>query len=170
MGEEIPSVGLTGSYLYKLLKKKLKISHFKDVYSADTIPIEFLNSRGEPRTCIVNCARSNERGTHFLTLLVRENDILVFDSLALQIKNVAPGLYPRLKQSRKRIKYAFSRPLQDFSSAFCGIYCAYFCAYLSRDQFPNGRDKLKILEEGGEGGKNDDNVLFNLNALIKNNR
>lgn len=167
-GESL-SIGLTGGYLFNLLKEKLEIEHFQDVYSADTVPLKFLKSKGKPRTCIVNCAESSDRGTHFITLLVRPSDILVLDSLSLNLQTVASALYKLMLQSKKQINYAFTRPLQDLSSAFCGLYCAYFCVYLSRGRFNKGRDKLETIEEGGKGKDNDRRILNNLNLLIRKN-
>jgi hypothetical protein len=137
-------VGLTGTYLYEVLKKRLKVELFDDVYSADKVPLGRLSDAAsrQSRVCIVNCSTSLQPGSHFVALLIQANDILVLDSLALALSKVSPVLEKRLLKSKKKISYAFDSPLQSLTSGFCGIYCMYFCLRICRLQFPKGRRLL----------------------------
>jgi hypothetical protein len=87
-------IGLTGTYLYEVLKKRLKVTLFDDVYSADKVPLGRLSdtSSRQSRVCIVNCSTSLQPGSHFVALLIQADDILVLDSLALALSKVSPVL------------------------------------------------------------------------------
>lgn len=161
-------VGLTGQYLYDALKTALKLHLFCDVYSADKIPLKTLRQKNRPCLCIINCSVSARPGTHFITLLVRRKNILVLDSLSLDLERMAPALLNRLNKSGKKIKYAFHSPLQDLTSAFCGIYCLFFCVFLSKTQFPKGRERLgKFLH--WPCSRNDNVALENFKHLVISN-
>lgn len=166
--ESPPPVGLTGQYLYDTLKNDLKLELFCDVYSADKIPLKTLRQKDAPCLCILNCSVSTRPGSHFITLLVRRKDILVLDSLSLNLEQMAPVLLKRLNKSDKKIKYAFHCPLQDLTSAFCGIYCLFFCVFLSKSEFPKGRTKIgKFLP--WPCSKNDDIALESFKSLVASN-
>ena len=170
-GKASGGIGLTGTYLHKVLRKKLKLRLFEDVYSADKVPAPLLNGEG-PRLCIVNCSTALEPGSHFITLLIRSKGILVLDSLALSLSKASPTLHRHLLKSGKEIEYAFDTPLQSLTSAFCGIYCMYFCTYISESQFPKGRKHLLPFdaEAGFASSANDRTVLHNFKMLINKNR
>ena len=57
--------GLSNAYIYKVLKKQLKLSRFVDVYSADTINVELLRDM-DKFTFVCNLAKVGMPGTHFV--------------------------------------------------------------------------------------------------------
>jgi hypothetical protein len=166
-------VCLTGTYLYEVLKKRLKVELFDDVYSADKVPLGHLSDAAsrQSRVCIVNCSTSLQAGSHFVALLIQADDILVPDSLALALSKVSPVLEKRLLKSKKKISYAFETPLQSLTSGFCGIYCMYFCLRICQLQFPKGRRLLIPFDarNGFTTDKNDKIVMHNFLLLINKN-
>lgn len=161
------SGGLSNHYLFDLMSKTLSLDRFAGVFAADTIPKKVLTSRGMPLLCIVNTAKLSERGRHFITLLIKKDEIIVLDSLSLDLADKSRSLERRLNRSGKHITNAFSAPMQSDSSLMCGVYCAYFCMFLRRREFPD-RSSLKPLKYG-QLAANDKAVVHNVSQLIKNN-
>lgn len=117
--------GLSNLYILNFLGK-LKLKHWKGVFSSDNIP-KF--KKDENYAIIVNLSRSNEHGSHFIVLAQRRGQVFVFDSLALP--------YSLLPQSIQKIMTHFNtisiltKPIQSTHSLYCGFYCIYFILYLS---------------------------------------
>lgn len=161
-------VGLTNIYLIKLLRDKLAIKKFVDVFSADTIPFKLLVDRqGKEKIFIANTATLAEKGEHFICILVQRDELTIYDSLALNLQTASPEIFSVCKKSGKKITLALSRPIQAETSAFCGVYCIYFVLMLCPEQFPN-RLKLKKFNKS-DLTKNDDIVLNNVTSLINSN-
>ena len=158
-------LGITNRYIDDLLNG-LGLSLYRGVYSADTIPSHVLDCTNNC-TCIVNTSKKGEKGMHFITLYVNKNTITIFDSLSLELGLVSTSLANSLSKSKKRIKYALKYPTQNISSAMCGFYCCFYVLMFENERFPI-RSGVKDSTYN-EGDKNDDTVVENICALIKNN-
>ena len=161
-------VGLTNIYLNKLLRDKLAVKKFVDVFSADTIPFKLLaDKQHAEKILIANTATLAEKGEHFICILVQQDELTIYDSLALNLQTASPEIYSACKKSGKKIAFALSRPVQAETSAFCGVYCIYFVLMLCPEQFPK-RQKVKKFNKANLA-KNDDIVLENVTTLINSN-
>lgn len=160
--------GLSNVYIYSVLKNKLNVRSFDDVYSADNVPEKLLKQkRKRQKSCVVNLSKAGDKGTHFIVLSIEADAITIYDSLSLPLKQFSPSLYNALKKSGKSIKRAIKKPIQNMDSSFCGFYCIYFVLSLARDQFPSRDDVLKFVNQPAY--VNDKIVMDNIYGIIKNN-
>lgn len=158
--------GLSNIYISKLLKDQLKVKTFRGVYSADSIPKSLLGNSAKS-SCIVNLSNRDEKGSHFITLVVDEKSITVYDSLNLPTEVLTPDILKRLESSKKKIRYALKSPIQDISSSFCGFYCIFYVLMNAGEQFSVKYRIRPFIPKPHR--KNDAIVIENIIQLIKNN-
>jgi len=74
---------------------------------------------------IVNLSNEDEPGTHFVAIIVHNNVMIYFDSLALT--NIFFFNYVKKMLCQKRnMQYLVNRkPIQCSTSNFCGFFCIY---------------------------------------------
>jgi len=159
--------GVSNGYIFDVLKNKLKVKKFLDVFSADTIPTRTLRAKEGDKVCIVNLSKLDEIGTHFITLHIRPKDIIIYDSLDLNLKIFSPTLWNHLRRGKKRLVNGIGRQLQPEDSQFCGFYCIYFTLLISEDQFSNRKGLVRFKKNPVK--KNDDIVMRNIKTLLLNN-
>lgn len=161
--------GISNGYIYNMLKKRLKVRIFEDVFSADTIPASLLRqqSGGAGKVCIVNLAKADDAGTHFIALHILPEKIVIYDSLHLNLNLFSPALWKHLKRSKKSLVSGMKYPLQTVQSQFCGFYCIYFTLYLAKRQFANRQGLLNFYKQECE--ENDSIVIKNIRTMIKRN-
>ena len=111
--------GISNRFIESVLKPTCE--NFRGVFSADTIPTELLNSNNFSIVC--NMSGVNERGSHFVTILVKPDQVFYIDSLGLP--PIIPEMYNFLQRLRKPMVFN-SKQVQDFSSKFCGFFCILF--------------------------------------------
>lgn len=95
------------------------LPHFVGVYSIDTFPKKLKN-----RTFfITNLSKSNELGTHWITIIKSEPQLIeIFDSLGTKIEL----LKPYLKFHKKPVVIYNEGAFQLSTSASCGFFAIMF--------------------------------------------
>ena len=111
-------------------------------YSKDQIPL-IENSK----SLIFNLQSSHQKGSHWVSLSRKNNDIFIFDSFG--VGHIPKNIYKIYKN------YDISTNIyriQDINSNLCGMFCVLFCLYKvdSKNKF------ISFLN------------LFNSNDFIKN--
>ena len=111
--------GVSSTYLAELAQDCLKKQ--PEIISCDI----FLNESelAVNKGFIINSQISDLPGSHFLCVLVKEEEIIYFDSLAFPLLN--SYIKTKLKTANKPIKYC-TQPIQGANSVFCGLYCLSF--------------------------------------------
>ena len=110
--------GLTNKYLENLSFKCLK--QFLGVF-----PCDFLNDikLKVNDTLIVNLSESSKKGSHFVALSIKNDNVIYFDSFGLKCEN--PYILDVCKLNNKDIVYT-DLQTQDIKSYFCGYFCLSF--------------------------------------------
>ena len=119
------TVGVTSEYLAKLAKNCLDIQ-------PEILPCDIFQSESKltaNKSFIINSQISNLPGSHFLCVLIKEEEIIYFDSLAFPLLN--SYIKTKLKTVNKPIKYCI-HPIQGANSVFCGLYCLSFLIVCQR--------------------------------------
>lgn len=109
--------GLTNSQLEKLAKKKIG-KKFLGVYPCDAEPSIRKNKYNF--SLIFNLSKHNEKGTHYIAVYVKSNEILYFDSYGKKLTN--KHIIKFLTKLKKPIMY-HTKKIQHKDSIFCGLYC-----------------------------------------------
>ena len=119
--------GLSNDYVEDLMYSiSTNPRSFKGVQPCDLFRdiIEKDYHRLRPNDCfIINLSSSNHGGSHFVCLMINStNKAEYFDSYGLH--------YSLDSNIKKALEFAklktviFEKPVQDFSSQFCGLYCS----------------------------------------------
>ena len=99
---------------------------FMGVFSCDTIPLpdkRILNNLGF--SCLIsNLSKYDEVGSHFVSIIIKNKEIIYFDPLAQKCTNIF--LINYMKKFDNRITI-INRPIQDIFSNHCGLYCIALC-------------------------------------------
>ena len=101
---------------------------YKGTYSSDKIPV---NKRKYPQAFIVNTARNNSPGEHWIGLIIDERYCYFFDSFGNENLNV--DILNKMKQfGFKRYLYN-AQPIQSVFSENCGYFCiAFILSYIRK--------------------------------------
>ena len=142
--------------LYKVTKK------FKGVFSSDNIPNKLQNLNDFSIIC--NLSKENEIGTHFITILVKDKEIFILDSLGDTsiFGDVTPINKFLKKVMNRRTLYRNSQQLQSLTSQYCGFYCIYFVLLFEKNSLP----KFQIFSKTNLR-KNDSIVIKEIKKLLK---
>ena len=95
---------------------------FRGVFSCDNIENSLKESKQFSIIC--NLSKSNEIGSHFITVLKYENTLLYVDPLGYPCKN--SDILSFLNSQSCELMYSQTR-LQDKESVLCGYFCMLFC-------------------------------------------
>ena len=118
-------LGVTSEYLAQLANNCLDIQ-------PEILPCDIFQSESKltaNKSFIINSQISNLPGSHFLCVLIKEEEIIYFDSLAFPLLN--SYIKTKLKTVNKPIKYCI-HPIQGANSVFCGLYCLSFLIVCQR--------------------------------------
>ena len=111
--------GLTNQELEKLTKSILG-EKFLGVYPCDSTP-RIIDK--QIFSVIFNMSKHNENGSHFISILKKNQTVFYFDSRGKKCDNVY--ILNFLKHISN--KYSFNNfQMQNDSSIFCGVYCLGF--------------------------------------------
>ena len=113
------SFGLTSDYLAELARNCLK-------EKPEILPCNIFKSQSKlvaNKGFIINSQLSKLPGSHFLSVLIKEEEIIYFDSLAFPILNAY--ITAKLKTANKPIRYC-DQAVQGANSVYCGLYCLSF--------------------------------------------
>ena len=130
---------LSNIFINNLLKDE---ESYLDTFSKDEIPLIENN-----KSLIFNLQNSNEKGSHWIALSRKDNNIFIFDSFG--IGHIPKNIYEIYK--KLNIITNMYR-IQDINSNLCGLFCVLFCLY-------NFNSKNRFIEFLN---------LFNVNDYIKN--
>lgn len=145
--------GLTDMYINSVLKKTCK--SYEGCFSSDNIPSKL--SANKHANIIVNLSPYDRPGTHFITIILKPEHVLYFDSLGNPCTN---GNIFRFMKSCDRPIIINNLQVQHPLSNFCGFFCMAMCLYhdRSRDMFLNFSTDLY---------KNDDLAVFYVQQMIE---
>ena len=115
--------GLRSDYLKNLVS--LCIPDFNDV-----VPCDKLLDLKEGDKYICNLDPSNEKGSHYVAISIKENYCLYFDSFGFPCMN--EYIQKALLNNDIMIVYYSKKRIQDGLSLFCGYFCL---AFLICDQW-----------------------------------
>jgi hypothetical protein len=106
----------TNIYLDSLLSPFCRT--YGGCFSSDNIsPVK----PGERRNLIVNLAKEEEEGTHFVALIMRGDFVYYFDSFGEKCEN--SHILEYMNRYSDNIYYN-SIQIQDYNSKMCGFFCA----------------------------------------------
>ena len=118
--------GLSNVYIEGLLRSKC--CKFVGVYSCNNLPD--LN-----RSCmfslVCNLSEDDEPGTHFITILHTERNIIYIDPFGHPCENEKIQTFIR---SFDRAPIYNETQIQDYESSFCGFYAILFCLYFEHPE------------------------------------
>ena len=130
---------LSNIFINDLLKNE---EYFSGTFSKDQIPLIENN-----KSLIFNLQNSDQKGSHWLSLSRKNNNIFIFDSFG--IGDIPNNLY-KIYKNYNIITNIYR--LQHLNSILCGLFCVLFCLYKvdSKNKF------ISFLN------------LFNSNNFLKN--
>ena len=123
------NLGVTSDYLAELARDCLEEQ--PEILPCNVFKSESVLSVN--KGFIINSQISDLPGSHFLCVLIKEDEIIYFDSLAFPILNayIITKLKRENKNPRKRIRYC-DLAIQGANSVFCGLYCLSFLIVCQR--------------------------------------
>ena len=133
------SYPLSNIFINNLLKDE---KSYLGTFSKDEIPLIEDN-----KSLIFNLQNSNEKGSHWIALSRKDNNIFMFDSFA--VSYIPKNIYDIYKKFN--IITNIYR-IQHINSNLCGLFCVLFCLY-------KVNSKNKFIEFLN---------LFNVNDYMKN--
>ena len=122
-------IGVTSDYLAELARDCLE-------EQPEILPCNVFKSESVltvNKGFIINSQISDLSGSHFLCVLIKEEEIIYFDSLAFPILNayIITKLKTENTNPRKPIRYC-DQAIQGANSVFCGLYCLSFLIVCQR--------------------------------------
>ena len=142
--------GLTSKYLEQMGQKYCK--NFIGVFPCNIQPNikKYVNF-----SLIFNESKHNEKGTHFVCLYAKKNNIFYFDSLGLKCEN--EYILNFLEKSKRNI-IDVDTQIQSFDSIFCGFFCLSFVIFMCQNK--NFKSYLNIFNK--ENLKLNDKIVTDL--------
>ena len=107
---------LSNIFINNLLKN---LKNFEACYSKDQIPLIENN-----KSLIFNLENSNQKGSHWVSLSRKNNDIFIFDSFG--VGYIPKNIY-EIYKNYNIITNIYR--IQDINSNLCIMFCVLFCLY-----------------------------------------
>ena len=107
---------LSNIFIKNLLKDE---KSYLDTFSKDEIPLIENN-----KSLIFNLQNSNEKGSHWIALSRKDNNIFIFDSFG--IGHMPKKIY-KVYENFNIITNIYR--IQYINSNLCGLFCVLFCLY-----------------------------------------
>lgn len=153
---EIKLSNATSNIFLEDLLNRFKWTDFCGVFSSDSIPTHLCEHKNF--FIISNISSSKEKGTHFVSIIKKNNIILYLDPLALYINlNEDIDIFIARCKCEKIVK--LRQPIQHIKSWYCGYFTVFFLLFFNDTL--NCHDKLTAFEKN-ELLKNDCICLNNL--------
>ena len=112
--------GLSSGFITHILEKVCP--DFYGVFSSNTIPMYL--KKITKFVIVVNLAKAEHEGTHFITIVRISQKVLFIDSFGLPCRE--ENISKFLKELEVPIYYNETQ-IQSFASNFCGFYAIFFC-------------------------------------------
>lgn len=117
--------GLYDCYLNKILFNSCK--YYRGTFCCDEIPSCIA---GESKaSLIVNLSPSDVDGSHFITIILKPDEVQYIDSLGFDC--FSDDINNFLVSCNRNVKIHSTR-IQSLSSTFCGFFCMALCLYHER--------------------------------------
>lgn len=130
------------------------------IFSSNNIPESF---KKESRfTIICNLSRANQPGTHFVSIIKREDTILYLDPLATYI-DFNGDITQFIEDCEVSSIITLKKPIQHEKSWMCGYFCVFFSLLYSKNV--HGLKLEKFVERGIR--KNDCICIRNIARIIE---
>ena len=107
---------LSNMFINNILKN---FKHFDKCYSIDQIPLI-----GNNKSLISNLQNSDQKGSHWVALSRKNNNIFIFDSIG--VGQIPKNIY-KICKSYNIITNIYRK--QDINSNLYGMFCVLFCLY-----------------------------------------
>ena len=107
---------LSNVFISNLLKN---FKNFEGCYSKDQIPLIKNN-----KSLIFTLENRHQSGSHWCSLLRKNDDIFVFDSFGI---SDTPNKFYKIYKNYNIITNIYR--IQDIDSNLCGMFCVLFCLY-----------------------------------------
>ncbi len=113
-----------------LFAKRLKLSHFRGVFSIDTLPRKIWSRESG----IINLARSTLHGSHWVAYFKRGLYRVYFDSFGVITPQPIQRYLKTRREFEKKIKCIerSTQQIQKFNSELCGEFCLFALYNLSK--------------------------------------
>ena len=126
-----PSHRTTNSYLFNLIRKRLKIKHFRGTFPCDLMPRKL----SDKQCIIVNTDPHHSPGAHYIVLYRKLKKYYYFDSLCLDPEMVFPSLHREiLARGFTPLQAVLAKPIQAITSSFCGYFCVDYILTIASPQ------------------------------------
>ena len=108
--------------------RRFKWNDFCGVFSSNSIPPHL--HQHVNFSIIVNLSRRNEKGTHFIVIIKRNNTLLYLDPLALYI-NLNNDINNFIKDCECNV-IKLTHAIQDMRSWYCGYHCMFLMLFFNK--------------------------------------
>lgn len=152
-------VGISNIYITTVLDQCKKLSYWNGIYSSNNIPNHILNGQ-QDFAIIVNLARQNEKGTHFVTIIQAQKKMFLFDSLTTP-RYMLPNNIKQWMDTKNGVN-VLSTPIQNFNSEFCGFYCIYFILWLSLPNSSKVLNRFSVTKFNYKNLKQNDAICIKM--------
>ena len=117
------SEGLSNYYIDHVMFKCSNI--YKGAFSSDNFPKHFK----APYSMIINLSQLNEKGSHFIAIIEKNNYMIYFDSFGFNC--FVPNICKYINSKHVKKFYNF-KAIQHPSSSFCGLFAMAFCLWMEK--------------------------------------
>jgi hypothetical protein len=109
---------------------RFKWDHFQGVFSSDSIPNTLKDMTNFSIIC--NLSRKDEKGTHFISIIKRGENILYLDPLAIYI-NLNDDIPKFIASCNCTDIIKLDHPIQSNSSWYCGYFTLFFLLFFNKN-------------------------------------
>jgi hypothetical protein len=114
----LDNIGISGNEIEKYFKHK---KNFKGCFPVNKIPY----FKKLPVYLIINTDKSNQKGSHWLGLIIQKKNMFYFDSYGIEI--IEPCLINYVKNYKNIKKIVYSNVcIQNLYSISCGLFASAF--------------------------------------------
>ena len=132
--------GLTNEYIEKL-GKKICTKNFLGCFCSDMTPE---TPKSGEYSIIFNLDNCNGKGTHFIAIYCKKNELFYFDSYGVTCDNPKIKKYIKTIANSRKCLYN-TKCIQSYKSVFCGFFCLSFI--LSQESNINPIEYIKLFKK-----------------------
>lgn len=151
-------IGVNSSTISNLLRN---CSSFKGVYPCDKIPPSLHTEKQFSIIC--NLSTAEEKGSHFITIIIFKDYAMYIDSMGWECFNV---YIKRFLRSLNRFIFTNQKQYQDYGSSYCGLYCVLHVLHFNTSRKYQEENKLVFTDNMTQ---NDQKCVSSIKRLLKYN-